>query len=154
VDKELDELHRNNVRVHILGEYGALPDEAVRSLEKSLKTTANNAGMQFNIALNYGGRAEILRGACSLARDVRDGFLRVEDIDETALSERLYTAGIPDPDLVIRTSGEKRLSNFLLWQCAYSEFVFSDVFWPDFSPGEFEKAIEEYQSRDRRFGGR
>ncbi|MDR3242519.1 MAG: isoprenyl transferase [Clostridiales Family XIII bacterium] len=154
VDRELAELHTNNVKVRVLGEYRDLPAGAVRSLEKSLKATKNNTGLRFNIALNYGSRAEILAAARSLAADVRNGSLKVSDIDESSFSDRLYTRGIPDPDLVIRTSGENRLSNYLLWQSAYSEFVFTDVLWPDFSPGEYEKAIEEYQNRKRRFGGR
>jgi undecaprenyl diphosphate synthase len=154
VDRELAELHANNVKVRILGEYRDLPAGAVRSLEKSLKATKNNTGLRFNIALNYGSRAEMLAAARSLAADVGNGSLEVSDIDESSFSDRLYTRGIPDPDLVIRTSGEKRLSNYLLWQSAYSEFVFTDVLWPDFTPGEYEKAIEEYQNRKRRFGGR
>jgi undecaprenyl diphosphate synthase len=154
VDKELAELHENNVRVRILGEYEKLPADAVRSLEKSLATTAGNTGMQFNIALNYGARAEIIRGLRALSGALIAGSLAPEDVDEARVSDSLYTAGIPDPDLVIRTSGERRLSNFLLWQSAYSEFVFSDLLWPDFSPEEFERAIAEYQERNRRFGGR
>ncbi|MDR1572342.1 MAG: isoprenyl transferase [Clostridiales Family XIII bacterium] len=154
VDRELAELHGNNVKVHILGDYGKLPPDAVASLEKSLETTKGNTGMQFNIALNYGSRLEILRGARALAEKVASGRMDADGIDEAAMSDSLYTAGMPDPDLVIRTSGERRLSNFLLWQSAYSEFVFSDALWPDFGPDEFDRAIEEYQGRARRFGGR
>jgi undecaprenyl diphosphate synthase len=154
IDRELDELHRNNVRVNILGEYRELPKKALASLEKSLATTAGNTGMQFNIALNYGSRAEIVRAVRAIAGELASGALDVDGICEQAVSEHLYTGGIPDPELIIRTSGEKRLSNFLLWQGAYSELVFSDVYWPDFTPDELEKSIEEYQGRARRFGGR
>jgi len=154
IEKELRELHENNVRVKILGDYSQLPKEAVKSLERSLKTTKDNAGLQFNIALNYGGRDEILKAVKKLAADVQNGILQADDITEEHITENLYTAGIPDPDMIIRTSGEIRLSNYLLWQCAYSEFVFTDVLWPDFDRDEFEKMIEIFQNRKRRFGGR
>lgn len=153
VEKELAELHQNNVRVTVLGDYSALPREAVIKLDEALDRTKENTGLAFHIALNYGSRDEILQGIKSLAKEVRDGRLNVEEIDGQKLSEHLYTKGIPDPDLVIRTSGEKRLSNFLLWQSAYSEFEFTDVFWPDFTPAHLCAAIEEYQGRSRRFGG-
>ena len=154
VEKELKELHENNVKIKILGDYEQLPADAVKSLKKSLETTKNNTGLQFNIALNYGGRDEILRAFKNIAGEVEQGNCKSADITEELVANNLYTAGIPDPELVIRTSGEKRISNFLLWQCAYSEFVFSEVLWPDFTRAEFEKAIEEYQGRKRRFGGR
>lgn len=153
VEKELAELHQNNVRVTVLGDYSALPREAVIKLDEALDRTKENTGLAFHIALNYGSRDEILQGIRSLANEVLDGTLNVEEIDAQRLSEHLYTKGIPDPDLVIRTSGEKRLSNFLLWQSAYSEFVFTDVYWPDFTPAHLDAAIEEYQGRSRRFGG-
>jgi undecaprenyl diphosphate synthase len=154
VEKELAELHENNVKVKILGDYHRLPEEAVNSLERTLEMTNNNTGLQFNIALNYGGRDDILYAIKKVATQVEEGKIKAEDITETMISDNLYTAGVPDPDLVIRTSGEKRLSNFLLWQCAYSEFVFTDVLWPDFTRIDFEKAIKEYQLRKRRYGGR
>ncbi len=154
VEKELRELHENNVKVNILGDYEKLPPKAVKSLKKSLVTTANNDGLQFNIALNYGGRDELVRAIKQIALQVKEDSLDLETISEELVSDYLYTSGIADPDLVIRTSGEKRLSNYLLWQCAYSEFVFTDVLWPDFSPEELERAIEVYQGRNRRFGGR
>ncbi|MDD4563971.1 MAG: isoprenyl transferase [Eubacteriales bacterium] len=154
VEKELNELHKNNVKVRILGHYDRLPKEAVKSLERSLATTKDNTGMQFNIALNYGGRDEILRSVKNLAMKVEQGSLKADEITEGDIADNLYTSGIPDPDLLIRTSGEMRLSNYLLWQSAYSEFVFSDVLWPDFTKEEFEKAIEVFQNRKRRFGGR
>ena len=159
VNSELEELHGNNVRVKILGDYTAVPKAAVDSLEKSLETTKNNTGLQFNIALNYGSRAEIVRAVNNLKKDMDNGVLPADtEITEELISRYLYTGAengdIPDPDLIIRTSGEERLSNFMLWQSAYSEFGFTDVLWPDFTPAEYERMIEEYQNRDRRFGGR
>jgi undecaprenyl diphosphate synthase len=156
VDNELKELHANNVRVHILGDYSKLPADAVTRLEKSLAVTENNTGMQFNIALNYGSRHEIVEAIQAIAKSVEDGVMSVEDIDEATITQHLSTglAGIPDPELLIRTSGETRISNFLLWQIAYSELVYSPVLWPDFTPEVFENTILEYQKRDRRFGGR
>lgn len=154
IEKELRELHQNNVKVNILGDYEQLPRDAVKSLERSLETTKNNTGLQFNIALNYGGRDELLRSVKKLAAEVEKGTLKVDEITEEKIAENLYTAGIPDPEMILRTSGEIRLSNYLLWQCAYSEFVFTDVLWPDFNRKEFENAIEIYQNRKRRFGGR
>ena len=154
VSSELQELIDNNVVVDILGDYSALPKKSVASLDKLVRNTSENTGLHFHIALNYGSRAEMLMAARTLANDVADNKISIEDIDEEAFSNRLYTAGTPDPDLVIRTSGEERLSNFLLWQAAYSEYVFSEVLWPDFTPEEYERCIEEYQGRKRRFGGR
>ena len=159
VASELDELHANHVRVRIMGDYKQVPEAARKSLEKSLETTKENTGLQFNIALNYGSRAEITRAVNRIRDDLKKGVLLADkEITEELISEYLYTGNengnIPDPDLIIRTSGEERLSNFMLWQSAYSEFAFTDVLWPDFSPEEFERILEEYQSRDRRFGGR
>lgn len=157
VDSELAELNRNNVKVHIMGDYTAIPKVAIDRLEKTLKTTRDNTGLQFNIALNYGSRAEIVRAVNKIA-EARDRGEEELPITEEIISKYLYTGvendNIPDPDLIIRTSGEERLSNFMLWQSAYSEFGFTDVLWPDFTPAEFERLIEEYQQRDRRFGGR
>ncbi len=159
VNSELAELHENNVKVKILGDYTAVPKAAVDSLEKSLETTKNNTGLQFNIALNYGSRAEIVRAVNHIKDDMAAGVLDPDmEITEELISRYLYTGAengdIPDPDLIIRTSGEERLSNFMLWQSAYSEFEFTDVLWPDFTPAEYERMIEEFQHRDRRFGGR
>ena len=158
VGSELAELHENNVKVHILGEYEKVPKTAVESIEKALRTTQKNTGLQFNIALNYGSRAEMVRAAKKLCAAVCAGTLAPEDIDEVKFAEHLYTGAengnVPDPDLIIRTSGEQRLSNFLLWQAAYSEFAFTDTYWPDFTPEEFEKMVTEFTHRDRRFGGR
>lgn len=154
VEKELQELHENNVKVKILGDYEKLPREAVKSLEHTLEVTKGNTGLQFNIALNYGGRDEIFRAVKRLAEKVENGSLTADEITEGMIAGNLYTDGIPDPDMIIRTSGEMRLSNYLLWQCAYSEFIFTDVLWPDFTREEYEKAIKTFQNRKRRFGGR
>ncbi|HPR24108.1 MAG TPA: isoprenyl transferase [Bacillota bacterium] len=156
VDKELDELNKNDVKVNILGDHSYLPSQARERIEKAVCYTSDNGGLNFNIALNYGSRDEITKAVCKIAEMVEKKEIRLCDITEDMISDSLFTgeSKIPDPDLLIRTSGEKRLSNYLLWQLAYSEFVFTDTYWPDFSPEEFEKAIEEYQNRDRRFGGR
>lgn len=158
VNSELKELIRNNVKVTVLGDYSMIPEDAKASLEKTLEKTKNNTGLQFNIALNYGGRDEIRRAVCSIAQEVEAGRMKPDEITEEVIGSYLWTgahhADVPDPELMIRTSGELRLSNYLLWQLAYSELVFTDVLWPDFTIDEYEKAIIEYQSRDRRFGGR
>ena len=158
VASELEELDENNVKVHILGDYTKIPGAAEASINKALAVTADNDGLQFNIALNYGSRAEITRAAAILAKDVEAGKIRSGEVTEELISRYLYTGdengNIPDPDLIIRTSGEMRLSNFLLWQAAYSEFAFTESLWPDFTPEEFEKIIEEFTHRGRRFGGR
>lgn len=143
---------KNNMQVRVLGDISRLePDlqEKIRELEK---VSAQNTGLHFQVALNYGGRDEITRAIRVLAGDIKKGLLEPGDIDETLFSEYLDTKGIPDPDLMIRTSGEQRLSNYLLWQLAYAEFYFTDVLWPDFDKKELEKAVAFYQSRDRRFG--
>lgn len=158
VKKELAELHKNNVKVSILGDYSKLPKDAKDSLDTALAKTKDNTGLCFNIALNYGARAEIVSAAKQCAKSVLSGEIDIDDITEEYFSTKLYTGknipSIPDPELLIRTSGEIRLSNYLLWQCAYSEFVFSEVMWPDFTPEIYRSCIEEYQKRDRRFGGR
>lgn len=156
VDSELEQLHKENIRVNILGDWSVMSDQVKDRLEKTIGKTQENTGMRFNIALNYGSRAEITHSVKEIAALVKSGELDLEDIQEDTVSAHLYTGefGIPDPDLVIRTSGEIRLSNFLMWQLAYAEMVFTDVLWPDFTPEEFEKALVEFQSRDRRFGGR
>lgn len=158
VASDLKGLIENNVKVKILGDYSALPADAIKSLEQTLEATKDNTGLQFNIALNYGGRDEITRAVKAIGKKVKDGELQPEDINDETIAAELFTgcfnADVPDPELIIRTSGELRLSNFLLWQSAYSELVFPEVYWPDFTPEEYEKAIADYQSRERRFGGR
>lgn len=158
VKRDLKELIANNVRVEVLGDWSSIPEDARKSLEKTLADTKDNTGLQFNIALNYGARDEIRRSVADIAAKAKAGEIEPEDVTEELIAEGLWTgknhAYSPDPELIIRTSGEERLSNFMLWQGAYSEFVFSDVLWPDFTPEEYERCIAEYQSRDRRFGGR
>lgn len=158
VASELEELHKNNVKVKILGDYSKIPKTAVNSIDKALETTKDNTGLQFNIALNYGARQEILRATQKISALVATGQLKEDEITEETIAKYLYTGeengNVPDPDLIIRTSGEERISNFLLWQAAYSEFAFTDSLWPDFTPDEFENIIEEYTKRNRRFGGR
>ena len=151
--KELAELHENNVVIRAIGILSDLPPEAQRELELSTERTKNNTGLVLNLALNYGGRSEIINAVKKISQDVRDGKLDLEEIDETRVSAKLFTGGLPDPDLLIRTSGEMRLSNFLLWQLAYTEIMVVEEFWPDFGPKSLLEAIREYQKRDRRFGG-
>ena len=144
---------KNRMRVRVIGDKSALDDDIRRRIAELEEATKNNDGLCFQIALNYGSRDEMVRAMKKLCEDCRDGSVSVEDINERVFEKYLDTAGIPDPDLMIRTSGEQRLSNYLLWQLAYSEFYFTDVLWPDFTKEELSKAIEYYNSRDRRFGG-
>lgn len=153
INKEIEELHQNGIRLQVLGDYRSLPERSITAIDFALAKTAGNEGMVFNIALNYGARNEIIRAAQLLAKQVEEGTLAAEDIDEAAFSRALYTSGLPDPDLLIRTAGEMRVSNFLLWQIAYAEFWFTPLLWPDFNKQELLRAIWEYQQRDRRFGG-
>lgn len=150
--KELEEMQREGVCIRFLGNLTPLPDSLQREIQRSQQETANNQEVYFNIAINYGGRHEIIHACRSLAQQVQQGELLPEDIDENLLEKSLYTKGIADPDLLIRTSGEMRLSNFLLWQVAYTEIYVTDVLWCDFNRDEFRLAIEVYQQRDRRFG--
>ncbi len=151
---EIDELDEKNVCIRILGDKEGMPPAQREALINAEKRTGKNTGLKLNIAINYGGRAELARAARRLAEKAVKGEIRPEDIDEDALSRELYTAGLPDVDLLIRTSGEMRLSNFLLYQCAYAEFDFPTVLWPDFDLNAYHEALRAYQHRDRRFGGR
>lgn len=144
--------NKNNMCVRVIGEKSRLDSDIREKIEDLEESTKNNTGLHFQIAINYGGRDEITRAALKLAKKVQNGELSADEITETMLSDELDTHGIPDPDLLIRTCGEQRISNFLLWQCAYTEFYFSDVAWPDFSKEELEKAIVAYNQRDRKFG--
>ena len=141
-----------NIKVKILGDITALSQGMQRSIINCMERTKNNTGITFNIALNYGGRAEIIRAVKTIAEKCKNETIDIQDIDEQMISDNLYTAGQPDPDLVIRTSGELRLSNFLPWQVVYSEFLFIDKNWPDFSEEDLDEAIIEYQKRTRKFG--
>jgi len=144
---------KTKLKINVVGRRDNLQQKLLKEIERVEKETAQNTEIVLNIMINYGGRDEILDGIKKIARDVRDGILKPEDIDEQCFSDSLYSKGIPDPDLLIRTSGEKRISNFLLWQNAYTEFYFTDKLWPDFSKKDLEEAIEEYRRRQRRFGG-
>jgi len=150
---EVRELHKNNVRLRVVGDRQRLGPDIVSLIEQGEAKTANNTGLTLILALSYGGRAEIVHAAKALAQKVKAGVLEPEAIDEQMFGEAIFTAGIPDPDLLVRTSGEQRISNFLLWQCAYAEMVFTDVLWPDFGRKELEEAIAAYHGRDRRYGG-
>ncbi|HEX3029143.1 MAG TPA: isoprenyl transferase [Clostridia bacterium] len=147
------ELGGKDVRIRVIGEKAGLPKELQKEIVRVEKMTECNKSLVLNIALNYGSKVEILGAVKSIINDVKQGKLNINDIGEEAIEQRLYTSDMPDPDLLIRTSGEKRISNFLLWQCAYSEFWFTDVLWPDFGKEHLEEAIRIFQNRDRRFGG-
>ncbi len=144
--------NNNNMRVRVIGEKSRLSDDIRSKIEELEECSKNNTGLNFTIALNYGSRDEIIRAVREISKDVKDGKISESDIDDKMISDYLDTRGIPDPDLLIRTSGEERLSNFLLWQLAYTEFYFTDVLWPDFNKKELIKAVEKYNERDRRFG--
>jgi len=152
IAREADELAEQGVRVRVLGDLGRLTPPAAAAADSLVARTAHNDRLTLNLFISYGSRAEIVRAAQQLAADVRDGRLRVEEIDEDALRARLYTADCPDPDLLIRTSGEQRISNFLLWQSAYTELYLSPVLWPNFGRRELFEAILDFQNRERRFG--
>ena len=151
---EIDELDEKNVRILILGDKSALPEKQRETLLEAERRTARNTGLRLNIAVNYGSRAEIAAAVREIASEVRDGRLRPEEIDEQTISDHLYTRGQPEVDLLIRTSGEMRLSNFLLYQNAYAEFVFPKVLWPDFTVAEYDRCLAEFEGRNRRYGGR
>lgn len=149
---EVANLHKNGIRLRVIGDRSRLSRDINALIDESEAKTANNTALTLVLALSYGGRQEIADAARRLARDVAMGRLDPDSIDEDALAARLYTADIPDPDLLIRTSGEKRISNFLLWQSAYAEFVFTDVLWPDFDRTHLEDAIRDFHGRERRYG--
>lgn len=152
LDSELEELHANDIRFRTIGDLGRLPDHLRRKVQAGIEKTRNNKTLLLSIALSYGGRQELVNAAIGIARAVKSGKL-----DEASITERLFatfldTYGAPDPDLLIRTGGETRISNFLLWQCAYAELYFTPTLWPDFGEDAFTEALEEYRSRQRRFG--
>ena len=149
----LRDMEKNGVRFRFFGDLSRLSPELKKLCEDAQSRSAGYNEVQVNFCLNYGGRDEIVRAAQRFARDVADGKCRHEELTEEMFSSYLYSAGVPDPELIIRPSGEKRTSNFLLWQSAYSEYVFMNVLWPDFSPADLDAAIEEYHRRNRRFGG-
>ena len=152
IRSEISDLHRNQIRVRVIGNIARLPDDIRRLIDESVAMTAANEGMVLNVALSYSGRDEIIRAVRCLARRVAHGELAADEITEDVLSAGLDTAGLADPDLLIRTSGELRISNFLLWQLAYTELYVTDVLWPDFGRDDLQRALIEYQQRVRRFG--
>lgn len=151
--EERSTIMANNLRVRMLGRRDGIPAEVLEELDKTISMSAANNGMWLNLAINYGGRAEIVDATRRIAQGVRDGQIDCDSIDEATISERLYTAGVPDPDLLIRTAGELRISNFLLWQLSYSEIWVTERCWPEFDETTLHTAIKEYASRTRRFGG-
>ena len=151
--KSIKESNKNNMKVRIIGDISGLSEKMQESIVNLEESTKNNTGLNLQVALNYGSRDEITRSIRKLALDIKENNIEIDDIDERLIESYLDTANIPDPDLLIRTSGEQRLSNYLLWQLAYTEFYFTDVLWPEFNKDELIKAIEYYNSRDRRFGG-
>lgn len=153
LEKEEAKLQKNNIRLSVIGDISALPQSTQDKIEKVLAATRNNTAMVLNIALNYGSRHEIVRAARRISEEVSAGRMVPDDIDEKIFAGFLYTKDLPDPDLLIRTSGEFRVSNFLLWQISYAELYITEKLWPDFRKADFKKAIETYQKRERRFGG-
>lgn len=153
LEDALRDFLNENVKVRFIGDTSAFPKDLQDLIAETTEVSENRTGMVLNIALNYGGRAEIACAVRALAQEVKQGRLEPEAIDEAAIERHLYTSGQPDPDLIIRPSGENRTSNFLLWQSAYSEYIIMDILWPDFRPKDLDWALEEYAKRNRRFGG-
>ncbi|MGP4059859.1 isoprenyl transferase [Halobacillus litoralis] len=149
----LPELIERNVQVRTIGDFGVLPSHTQKAVQEAMEKTKHNDGLILNFALNYGSRFEMVHAVKQIASKVKDGELETSDIDEELFSSELYTSELIEPDLLIRTSGEQRLSNFLLWQLAYAEFWFTEVYWPDFNESHFEKALYDFQNRKRRYGG-
>ncbi len=154
LDSFLKEKNKQNIKIKILGEIEDLSKSLQNSIKRAIEQTKNNTGLTLNIAFNYGGRPEIVRAMKNIAEEVKEGKINIEDINEDLISNHLYTAGQPDPDLLIRTSNELRTSNFLPWQLVYTEFYFPDKNWPEFTKEDLLEAIKVYQKRNRRFGGR
>ena len=152
IEKLLERTSANNIKINILGDISRLEIGLQNSINKIIDKTKKNTGITLNIAFNYGGRAEILRATKHIAEEVHEGKLDLEKIDEKCIENHLYTKGQPDPDILIRTSGEIRISNFLLWQLAYTEFIFIDKYWPDFNENDIEESIRIFQKRHRKFG--
>ena len=153
LDSDMEEMHVNNVQIRFIGKIDELSEVLQHKIEQAQNLTKSNTGLILNLAVNYGGRAEVVRAVQILVQQATAGLIKPEDITENSIQQVLYTADMPDPDLLIRPSGDYRLSNFLLWQCAYTEFWFTDLNWPDFTPETLVQAILDFQKRDRRFGG-
>ena len=153
IKKYTNSLKENNIGLHFFGSKNKLPNDLVRMIDNAERVSAGTTGLQVGVCFNYGGRDDIVYAARQAARDILDGKMSEEELTEDYISKHLYTCAFPDPDIVIRPSGELRISNFLIWQIAYSEFYFDDVLWPDFLPEHLDKAIEDFNNRSRRFGG-
>ena len=153
IRKEIAELQSNNVKIMIIGRLNELPDSIQTILKEAIEKTKNNQGLILNLAINYGGRQEIIDAVGKVAADLKNGSFKIKDLNEKNFSQYLYAQNLPDPDLIIRTAGEKRLSNFLLWQSSYAELYVTDILWPDFNREELLLALEDYNQRKRRFGG-
>lgn len=153
LSRELPSLMEKNVIIKTIGDLSAMPERTLNAVDQAIEKTSGNTGMVLNFALNYGGRSEIVKAAKNIAQEAKEGKVEVENISEELFSRYLFTDGMPDPDLLIRPSGELRVSNFLIWQIAYTELWFADVMWPDFGKEHFLKAVLDYQERERRFGG-
>jgi undecaprenyl diphosphate synthase len=151
---EIAELHRNGIRLRVIGQIDRLAPDIIQLIERAEAVTRDNSAITLTMALSYGGRAEIVAAVRAIAAEAAHGSLALDAIDEACVAGRLFTRDLPDPDLLIRTSGEQRISNFLLWQCAYSELVFTKTLWPDFAKSDLEQAIDEYRGRERRYGAR
>ncbi|MBS0185765.1 MAG: isoprenyl transferase [Proteobacteria bacterium] len=151
--KHLNEFLENNIQIRILGDLGKFPKDLISLMENAVEKTKKNTGLVLSFALNYGGRAEITRAVYHIAKKLAGKEITLEEINEDLVSDHLYTAGLPDPDLLIRTGGDIRISNYLLWQMAYTEFLFTDILWPDFSKKELLEGLNEFKKRQRRFGG-
>lgn len=153
LEDALRDFLNENIKVRFIGDTSVFSPKLQKLIYKTEQISENRTGMVLNIAMNYGGRAELTRAVKQLAEDVKNGTLELDDIDEDAIAQKLYTAGQPNPDLIIRPSGENRISNFLLWQSAYAEYIVMDILWPDFKPKDLDRALDEYVNRNRRFGG-
>lgn len=154
IENNFNELYDKGVRIRVIGDMDRIPFITRRKLKKAIKKSEDNSRMDLIIALNYGGREEIVEATKRIAEKVKEGEIKVSEIDENLFSKNLYISDVPDPDLMIRTSGEYRISNFLLWQLSYSELYFTDCYWPDFNRDEFKKAVDIFYGRERRYGGR
>ena len=152
LDKKIDKLNKNNIHLRFIGSRSGVPSQVLEAMDKASGLMRNNTGMMLNIAFNYGSRFEILNAVKKIACEVKSNKITLDDITEETFSKALYTCELPDPDLLIRTSGERRISNFLLWQLSYAELYFTEKFWPDFTASEFEKAIQDFKNRERRYG--
>ena len=149
---EFEDIFNNNIKLNAIGDLNSLPEKVKTELNGIIENTKNNTGMTLTLALSYGGKQEIFKAIKEISEKVKNDIISLDSFDDSVINDHLYTRNLPDVDLLIRTSGEQRISNFLLWQIAYAELYFTDVYWPDFSEQDFTKAIVEYQNRERRFG--